>query len=178
MPKIYPRLERAMERPLVSWPSQALLYGAFALFIAIFSGWPGYRALPADQALVQVSFIHHGQLVAECRPFTPEELAKLAPNMRTPMKCQRERSPVTIEVDLDGAAVYRQVAAPSGLSRDGASSVYQRIPVPAGEHRISVRLKDSASPRALTHTREATLTLKPAQVLVIDFDDQKGITLS
>jgi hypothetical protein len=161
-----------------TWTGQLLLYALFALGIGIFSNWPSYRALPPDQALLKVSFIHHGQRVAECRPYTPDELAKLAPNMRTPMKCGRERSPVTIEVDLDGANVYRHVAAPSGLSSDGASSVYHRLQVPAGEHRIAVRLKDSTGP-AFTHTREATVTLKPAQILVIDFDDQKGeITLS
>ena len=99
--------------------------------------------------------------------------------MRTPMKCERERSPVTIEVDLDGATVYRHVAVPSGLSRDGASSVYHRLQVPAGEHRIAVRLKDNAGAVPFNHTREATVTLKPAQVLVIDFDAEKGgITLS
>lgn len=164
---------------VMPWAGQILLYGLFAVFIGIFSSWPAYEALPPDQALVKVSFIHHGQRVADCRPYTAGELAKLAPNMRTPMKCERERSPVTIEVDLDGATVYRQVAAPSGLSRDGASSVYHRIAVPAGEHRIAVRLKDSASARGFTHTRNATLTLKPAQVLVIDFDAEKGgITLS
>lgn len=164
---------------VMPWVGQALLYGAFALFIGVFSSWPSYQALPADQALVKVSFIHHGQRVADCRPYTAEELAKLPPNMRAPMKCERERSPVTIEVDLDGTTVYRHVAMPSGLSRDGASSVYHRIAVPAGEHRIAVRLKDSASARTFTHTRDATLTLKPAQVLVIDFDAEKeGITLS
>ncbi|RYY63203.1 MAG: hypothetical protein EOO24_58000, partial [Comamonadaceae bacterium] len=108
---------------VVTWSGQAILYAVFALVIGVFSGWPAYRALPADQAMMKVSFIHHGQRVADCRPFTAEELAKLAPNMRTPMKCGRERSPVTIEVDLDGVTIYRQVAAPSGLSRDGASSV-------------------------------------------------------
>ncbi len=166
-----------MKRAL-TWTGQILLYALFALVIGIFSNWPRYRALPPDQALVKVSFIHHGQRVAKCRPYTPAELAKLAPNMRTPMKCGRERFPVTIEVDLDGTTVYRHVAAPSGLSSDGASSVYHRLQVPAGEHRIAVRLKDSAG-TSFTHTREATLTLKPAQVLVIDFDEQKGgITLS
>ena len=164
---------------VMSWAGQVLLYGLFAVFVGVFSSWPAYEALPPDQALVKVSFIHHGQRVAECRPYTAEELARTAPNMRTPMKCERERSPVTIEVDLDGATVYRRVAAPSGLSRDGASSVYHRIAVPAGEHRIAVRLKDSASARGFTHTRDATLTLRPAQVLVIDFDAEKGgITLS
>lgn len=163
---------------VATWTGQALLYGLFAVAIGVFSGWPAYHPLPPGQALLKVSFIHHAQRVAECRPFTPEELAKLAPNMRTPMKCERERSPVTIEVDLDGATVYRHVAVPSGLSRDGASSVYQRLQVPAGQHRIAVRLKDKVG-NAFTHTREATVTLKPAQVLVIDFDAEKGgITLS
>ena len=161
------------------WLGQGVLYALFALFIGVFSSWPRYEALPPGQALLKVSFIHHGQHVAPCRPYTTQELAKLPPNMRAPMKCERERSPVTIEVDLDGATVYRHVAMPSGLSRDGASSVYHSIAVPAGEHRIAVRLKDSASARTFTHTRDATLTLKPAQVLVIDFDQEKGgITLS
>lgn len=162
-----------------AWLGQALLYGAFALVVAVFSHWPRYAPLAPDQALVKVSFIHHGQLVAPCRALTPEELAKLPPNMRTPMQCGRERAPVTIELDVDGATVYRQVAAPSGLSHDGASAVYHRLQLPAGPHRIAVRLKDRADPAPFTYTREATLTLRPAQVLVIDVDPQRGgITLS
>ena len=162
----------------MTWTGQVLLYGLFALVIGVFSTWPAYHPLPPDQAQVKVSFIHHGQRVAECRPYTAEELAKLAPNMRTPMKCQRERAPVAIEVVLDGVTVYRHEAVPSGLSRDGPSSVYHRLQVPAGQHRIAVRLRDKAG-TGFNHTREATVTLKPAQVLVIDFDaEQGGITLS
>jgi hypothetical protein len=162
----------------ITWTGQVLLYGLFALVIAVFSTWPSYHPLPPGQALLKVSFIHHAQRVAECRPFTAQELAKLAPNMRTPMKCERERAPVLIEVDLDGATIYRHEAVPSGLSRDGASSVYHRLQVPAGQHRIAVRLKDKVGP-GFNHTREATVTLKPAQILVIDFDAEKeGITLS
>lgn len=163
---------------VISWLGQVLLYGLFALVIGVFSRWPGYQALPPDQALVKVSFIHHGQLVADCRPLTADELAKLPPNMRAPMKCGRERSPVTVELDLDGVTVYRQVAMPSGLSRDGASSVYHRMAVPAGPHRLTVRLNDRAALTGFTYTREASVTLKPAQVLVIDFDAEHGdITL-
>ena len=161
-----------------TWLAQALLYGLFALFIGVFSRWPAWQALPPQQAVLKVSFVHHGQRIAPCRPYTPEELAKLAPNMRTPLKCERERAPVEVEVDLDGASVFRHVALPSGLSRDGPSSVYHRLNVAAGEHRIRVRLKDAAG-GAFGYTREATLRLMPAQVLVIDFDPQKGgITFS
>ena len=165
-------------RRYAAWAGQAVLYGVFALVIGVFSGWPPYRALPADQALLKVSFIHHGQRVAECRTLSAAELAKLPPNMRAPTQCGRERSPVTVEVDLDGTTVYRHVAAPSGLSRDGASAVYHRLAVAAGEHRIAVRLQDGPA-GGFKHSREATVTLKPAQVLVIDFDAEKGgITLS
>jgi hypothetical protein len=161
-------------RGIGPWLGQGLLYALFALAIGVFSQWPAYSPLPAGQALVKVSFIHHGQRVAECRTLTPAELAQLPPNMRAPTQCGRERASVTIEVDVDGAPVYRQVAAPAGLSRDGASAVYHRLQVPAGEHRIAVRLKDRAGAGPFTYTREATVTLQPAQVLVIDFDAQRG----
>jgi hypothetical protein len=157
---------------------QGVLYAAFAGFIGVFSGWPRHQALPPGQAVLKVSFIHHGQRIAPCRPYTPEELAKLPPNMRAPQKCERERAPVAIEVDVDGATVLRRVAQPSGLSRDGASAVYHRLDLAAGEHRITVRLKDQAAP-GFNHTRAATVRLAPAQVLVIDFDAGKGgITLT
>jgi hypothetical protein len=152
---------------------QGLLYTAFAAFIGVFSGWPRYEALAPDRSVLKVSFIHHGQRIAPCRPYTPGELARLPPNMRAPQKCERERAPVTIEVDVDGATVLRRVAQPSGLSRDGASAVYHRLALASGEHRITVRLKDQAAP-GFNHTREATVRLAPAQVLVIDFDAEKG----
>lgn len=161
-----------------AWLGQFLLYGLFALVIGVFSHWPRYQALPPGQAVLKVSFIHHGKTAEPCRPHTAEELAKLPPNMRTPLKCGRERLPVEIEVDVDGVTVYRQVAPPAGLSRDGASAVYHRLTVPAGEHRIAVRLKDGPG-AGFGHTREATVRLRDAQVLVIDFDPEKGgITLS
>lgn len=161
-----------------AWLGQAFLYGLFAAFIGVFSHWPPYQALPPGEAVLKVSFIHHGQLVHPCRPRTAEELAKLPPNMRSAMQCERERVPVEIEVDVDGVTVYRHVAPPSGLSHDGASSAYHRLVLPAGEHRIAVRLKDVPG-AAFNHAREATVHLREAQVLVIDFDAERGgITLT
>jgi hypothetical protein len=161
-----------------AWVGQVALYALFALVIGAFSRWPVYHPLAADQALIKLSFSHTGKPVSECRKQTPEELAKLPPNMRAPMVCPRERSPVTVQVDLGGQPVVRRVAPPSGLSRDGASSVYLRLPVPAGEQRIAVRLNDDARQAGFTHQREAVVTLAPAQILVIDFDAEKGgITL-
>lgn len=162
-----------MKRVLVL-AGQALLYGSFALLVGVFSKWPSYAPLAADEALIKLSFVHHGARVAECRPYTAEELAKLAPNMRAPLKCERERAPVTVELDIDGAPAYRYTAAPSGLSRDGASTVYKRLEVPAGTHRITVRMRDTTATSGFNHQHEATVNLKPSQVLVIDFDAERG----
>lgn len=157
-----------------AWAGQFALYALFALFIGVFSTWPAYRHLAADQSIIKLSFTHSGKRVSECRPVSAAELAKLPPNMRAPMQCPRERAPVLVELDIDGATTVRHAAAPSGLSRDGASAVYQRLPVAAGRHRIAVRLKDSPGGTDFDYSREESVVLKPAQVLVIDFDAGKG----
>lgn len=157
---------------------QVLLYGLFALVIGLFSHWPPYHHLGPDEALVKLSFTHSAKHVAECRQLSQEELAKLPPNMRAPTKCDRERAPVLVEVDIDGRPAMRHVARPSGLSRDGASAVYERLVVGAGTHRIAVRLKDSAGAGGFDYQREQEVKLVPGQILVIDFDAEKGgITL-
>ena len=98
--------------------------------------------------------------------------------MRAPMDCQRERSPVVVEIDLDGIAAYRRVAKPSGLSNDGASTVYHRFAVPSGGHRLAIRLNDDARASGFNYRRDETVTLKPGKVLVIDFNSAAGgITL-
>ena len=164
-------------KPL-AWIGQALLYALFALIIGVFSSWPPYRHLPPDHALIKLSFNLQGKPVSDCRAATPQELSKLPPNMRAPQVCPRERSPITVELDLDGTRVLRHVALPSGLSRDGASAFYQRIPVAAGTHRLAIRLKNDVRSPSFDFVREATVTLEPAQILVIDFDPGKGgITL-
>lgn len=158
--------------------TQALLYALFALAIGAFATWPPYRHLAPDQALIKLSFSHSGKLLAECRQRSPEELAKMPPNMRTPMDCRRERSPVAIEIDLDGKPLFRRIAPPSGLSKDGASTVYQRFTLPAGTHQLAVRFSDDVNKKDFGYQRVETVTLAPGKVLVIDFDAEKGgITL-
>lgn len=159
---------------VLNWTGQALLYGSFAVALGVFSRWPVYHPLPPDMAQIKVSFIHHGARVAECRPYTAEEQAKMPPNMRKAEKCERERSPVSIEVDIDGKTVLAHTSPPSGLSRDGASTLYQRLNVSAGQHQIAVRFKDNQKSEQFTSQIDETVTLKPAQVLVIDYSTDKG----
>lgn len=158
----------------LAWLGQVVLYGAFAAFIGVFSHWPEYRHLGDDEAVIKISFIHTGKPVSDCVRQTAEELAKLPPNMRAPTRCPRERSPITVSVDVDGVNVLTASAPPSGLSKDGASAVFSRLVVPAGERRLSVRLSDDVRARDAAYERDEDVTLVPGQVLVIDFDAGKG----
>ena len=153
--------------------AQALLYVPFMVLIGYFSTEPAYRHLDPGEALVRLSLSHAGSRVGECRQRTPEELAKLPPNMRAPLDCPRERSPVTVELEMDGALVYRIVATPSGLRRDLASTVYWRRAVSAGAHRFTARLKDKRE-GDFNYIKEIAVTLEPGRVLVIDFDPARG----
>jgi hypothetical protein len=153
---------------------QALLYGLFALAIGYFASAPAVVSLPADQALIKVSFSHAGRVKGECRQRSAMELAELPPNMRAPLDCPRERSPVTFDLELDGRTIYRAELPPAGLARDGASSVYRRFPVDAGRHVLRARLKDDVRLGDFNHERATEVVLSAGQVFVVDFNLRAG----
>jgi hypothetical protein len=159
---------------LPSIAGQAVLYALFAATVGTFSNYPRYRHLPEDQALLKLSFSHAGQLKAECRKRTQEELAKLPPNMRAPLDCPRERSPVGVELALDGNVIARRVIPPAGLRGDGPSTVYARFPVPSGAHRLAVKLDDSVRTPGFDYVRDALIELVPGQIVVVDFNAEQG----
>ena len=160
-------------REVLRYVAQALFYAAFVAVIGYFSTSPRYVHLAADRALIKLSFSHAGARREACRERTEEELAKLAPNMRVKTVCPRERTAVLVEIALDGAPLFRVLAPPSGLAKDGASTVYRSVPVSAGVHHLSARLSDLPDGR-FNHSADATIELAPGRVLVIDFDDAKG----
>ena len=80
---------------------------------------------------------------------------------------------MTVTVDMDGTSLFSVVAHPTGLSRDGASTVYRRIAVPAGAHHFVARLKDSMEGDA-AFVAERTIDLGAGRILVIDFDPKEG----
>jgi len=160
-----------MAKP-VAIVGQVVLYGAFAAFIGYFSTAPRYKQIGDDIALIKLSMSHLGD--RECRKRTPEELAKLPPNMRAPLDCPRARSDIRLVVELDGKPMYETLMHPTGLAKDGISTVYKRFELKAGTYRLAVKMNDNLVNPGFNHVKEAEVTLKPAQVLVIDFNPDKG----
>jgi len=151
---------------------QIILYGAFASFIGFFATSPKYKQIPDDAALIKLSMSHLGG--RECRKRSAEELAALPPNMRAPLDCPRGRSDIKLQLEIDGKPVFETLMHPTGLSRDGVSTVYQRFELKAGTYRLAVKMNDNLVNPGFNHVKEAQVTLKPAQVLVVDFNPDKG----
>lgn len=153
--------------------AQLALYVPLMALIGYFSSAPRFSALNEGDALVRLSFIHAAERREKCRERSQEELAKLAPNMRAALDCPRERAPLLVELEIDGKTVLRREVQPSGLRRDGNATVYQRIPLPAGKHKVVARLRDRAE-GDFNYTKEETVELAPGRALLIDFTASKG----
>ena len=154
--------------------AQLALYAGFAFMVVTFSGYPSYARVEPGDAVVKLSFSHAGARREPCRTLSSEELAALAPNMRSGVDCPRERVPVTVELEIDGEPVYDAVLPASGLANDGPSSVYERFVVPAGAHEIRVRLRDTAREHGFDYEHTAAVRLAPRQSFVIDFRAELG----
>ena len=162
---------------------QAAFYVPLMAILAVFSRWPAFDVIRADEALVRLSIAHAAERRHPCRERTAEELAKLPPNMRAAQDCPRERAPVKVEFEVDGRLVYAAEVPPAGVQKDGLATLYHRLVVPAGEHRVVVRMSDRspvAAPGgeraegAFNHVKDEKLVLAPGEALVVDFNASRG----
>lgn len=153
---------------------QSLFYVIFAALVGLLSIWPSYHILDPQEAMVSVTFSHAGQRIGECRTLTQEELNKLAPNMRKPSDCPRERHPIYVELRADEKLLFSQTLLPSGLWSDGKSNIYRRTRIDAGEHLIFVGMNDSGANDNFDYELSRQLTIKPGHNIVVRFDDLHG----
>lgn len=154
---------------------QAVAYGLFIAFIGFFSTSPAYTHVPPGHALIKFTFTQPGKRLAACVERSREELAKLPPQLRKPTKCPRERSPISVVLEMDGETVYQAQIKAKGLAQDLPSPVYERFIVPAGEHTFRVRMRDDVkTTEGYNHFGEKTMVLAPLQTVVIDFDKARS----
>jgi hypothetical protein len=154
--------------------AQIVVFTALSAGAAALADWPRYHQLSPGRAVVKLSFTHGSNRQSECRRRTPEELARLPPNMRKPLECPRTRGPVYVELDLDGRTVYRASLPPSGISGDGPSRLYERFVVPSGPHTVEVRMRDTPRREGFDYAKSAPIVLAAEDNFVIDFRDEAG----
>jgi hypothetical protein len=153
--------------------AQAALYVPLMALIGYFSTAPRFTPIGEHEALLRLSFVHAAQRKEACRERSAAELAKLAPNMRAALDCPRERAPLLVELEVDGSVVLRREVPPAGLRRDGNATVYYRLPLSAGRHRIAARLRDRPG-AGFNYARAEEVELAAGRVLLIDFSAAGG----
>ncbi len=156
------------------WIGQAVVYAGIALWFGYFANLPAYTHLSPELALSKLSVVHGAQRKGECRKRTREELEAIAPNMRTPYDCPRERLPIRIEVVLDGETIYDEAIKAAGLAKGGTTRAYHKFPAPSGPHELVVRMVDSARTEGYDWQRAARIELSPGENFVIDFRSESG----
>jgi hypothetical protein len=156
------------------------LIGQFVVIVALFAGVaflssrPVFRQIPENSGVLTLTFVHSADRRGECRRLSPEEIAKLPPNMRRVQDCPRVRRPIYVELDVDGRNIYRADLPPTGIAGDGPSRVYQRFVLPAGKYDVAVRMRDTPRTTGFDHERRETVDFVPAQMLVIDYRPESG----
>ncbi|MEQ8861252.1 MAG: hypothetical protein RIC56_21615 [Pseudomonadales bacterium] len=154
--------------------AQAAILLGFIGAVAILTTSPAYRYREPDEAMVKLSLLHAGVRLGECRTRSDAEMADLPPNMRAAQECPRERSPLLLQLDLDGVRLIDATLEPQGLHGDGRAAFYRRLKVPAGTFSVAVRMSDDVRSEGFAYELARDVELHPGDVLVIDFDAQSG----
>ena len=153
---------------------QVTAYIAFAAVVGYLSASPAYEYADAGTATIKLSLSHAANRVEPCVRLTPEQIAELAPNMRRAETCERQRLPLTVELEIDGEIAATIEAPPSGLWNDGPASIYERFEVEPGAHTITARLRDSDRAEGWDYTHTEDVTLVASRYFTVTFRAASG----
>jgi len=153
---------------------QFIMYAAFAVVVGYLSFWPRYQYASPELANVKLSLSHATERVVPCVTLSPEEVAKLAPNMRRTLSCERQRLPLILQLSVDGEIAFEDEVLPSGLWEDGPASIYERFDLAPGTHTITVQLRDTAREDGWDYTHSEDVTLVAGRYMTITFKAENG----
>jgi len=141
------------------------------LATAYFSDLPVYRVHDDGETELKLVIRHSGTLLEACRTLSSSELSQLAPNMRKPTICQREKSPLTIELTIDELPPYVVTIVPSGLHNDGVLALYKSFSLKHGPVRIRLRSKEDSHEQTFAQRFDQVIEADRSSIVVLELDD-------
>jgi len=153
---------------------QVVFFVAFATFVVRFSTTPRYEYASPEMAVLKFSLSHAAQRIKPCVQLTVEQIAAMPANDRHPARCERERLPLTLQLEVDGDLLVNVEAVPAGVWKDGAASVYERFDIEPGAHRLTVRLRDSARTTGWDYVRSDDVELEAGRYFTVTFSAAAG----
>lgn len=154
---------------------QLLAWAGFAALIHAFAQGPAFAPYRDGEALIKFSLAHLSQRIVPCRKLTDAERQALPPTRRAFEVCERGRSPTLVRLRLDGEILVEKLIEPAGLRDDGRSYYLDYFPVPAGEYRLELALRDSPREQGYDLEREFRLVLAGGEAALLEVSDDDAV---
>ncbi len=145
--------------------------------LGYFADSPVYRVMEPSQTELRLIVRHSGILIGDCEMKSADELEQLPANMRQPMICPREKSPLSLELRVNDEILHQSMVRPSGIHDDGVLALYKSFRVSGGTTDIELKVKDQMALETYNHIEKNTLDLSRDSVVLIEFTDE-GISFS
>ena len=95
---------------------------------------------PEDGARLRLSWSARPERIEKCRQLSGEEQAQREEHMRQRVECEGGFASYALRVEVDDRSIGETVFRGGGLRHDRPMHVLRDFPVPAGEHRVRVRV--------------------------------------
>jgi len=152
---------------------QALIWFAFAAILAVLAQGPVFAPYAPDQALIKFSLAHLSQRLVPCRRLTEAERQQLPPTRRAFEVCEGGRAPTVVVLRLNGEVLLEQTIEPAGLRDEGRSYYLEYFPVPAGDHRLELAMRDTPREKGYDRVREFRLQLAGGGSALLEVGDDE-----
>ncbi len=154
-----------------------LVVTAIALVALLFvSDAPFRNPAPAGAEFI-FTFRAYGDWISGAAAALPDPAHDTRPvHMRIAQPTQRTRSPVTVQIVVDGQT-REQVFQPKGFKSDGFSVGELRVPLTPGAHRVAVTVATHIDPSAPRQTWTADVTAIHGHLTVLTLDANRGFQL-
>ncbi|MEI6106591.1 MAG: cytochrome b N-terminal domain-containing protein [Opitutae bacterium] len=158
---------------LKGWSAGLLLTVLLLAGLLTASNAPFRNPAPADAEFV-FTFRAYGEWLSGAAVALPDPAHDTRPvHMRTAQPAERARSPVIVQIDVDGRT-EEDAFRPKGLKSDGASVGELRRPLTPGPHRITVSIATQIDPKAPRRTWTAEVMAQPRRLSVLSLDANRG----
>ncbi|MBF0351925.1 MAG: hydrogenase iron-sulfur subunit [SAR324 cluster bacterium] len=172
------------------------------IFVSVFAigvldpwKWNMYE-LPETDALLRINFFHLSDIVScdmnnletgsnEIRSRINQMTRKdnvsekgqtqaISSHLVSALLCPRERVPVRLVAVLNGKQVLDHEFQPAGINKDGLTYVNLDLPVPSGDHQLTLQMNDSLNPERQAGIHfETSVSLKSRQILFVDYHEEQ-----
>jgi len=159
--------------PLMAWSAGLLVSAVVLVALLGVSDAPFRNPAPSEAEFI-FTFRAYGDWVSGAAAALPDPAHDTRPvHMRAAQPMQRTRSPVIVQLDVDGRLEEHTFRA-KGFTSDGASVGELRVLLTPGAHRLSVKVATHSDPTAPRQTWTAEVTARPGRLSVLTLDSSRG----